>query len=986
MKNLKKVVSVIVTVAMLISSFAALSVSAAEYGDVTESNSHYKAIKVLSGLGIVKGDDEGNFNPTSDIKRSEMVALICREMGQEAAALASGGSTFDDVAANHWAAGYISWGVASNIINGVGDNKFDPDASVKFQDAVVMILRALGYERIALRPENGGYPTGYMKVASQRGVLANASNFDGGKAATREIVAQVIYNSLTTPLVDVSYYADKAEDDEYFVYDGKNGKELRTVLTYTNNIYKVKATVENTAKSLETLRKDVDNHKVELDIVGTYEEAPADILNGDYADANGDLKSPATIKPFVGDTDVSDFIGYTVEAYIVEDEDLNDWKLLAAVVDTKSVTSETVNPVDSDFVSFNGSVFEYTANPETDTRTTKIDVKSADLKIYYNGVLAYDPSAATPVDYITAQNGWTDVEDLLINEADVITFMGDKNDDYDKIFVTDYIYKQVEAVNADTLYIDFEEPGYVELDAEARNDKTFIYNLYNAEGETIDFADIQEKDILNIVAPLDSGVMDTDLDTVKCMDIYVTNETVTGSVDEDFGNGTYTIAGNKYKLEANASPLQSGEEGIFYLTVNGLVYASDAASVVTKNYAFIVAVDNTDTSFGTTVYKIKLFTADGKMETYNIASTLKVYADNAGTYRDTTYYRDTAKSPNQSGFHTTVSGYVAADTETNANNNLAKRVIVYSTNEDGEIREIRFAGIAGQKFEAMNVNGRYSEDTQVFAYEDIDNNTKLFVAPLKGTTNASDWVVDPDDLKIASFSSMDEDKDYTGKAFMFDNDDYLGAVVINKNISAPMKKTHLAVVKAISTGLAADRITTVTKYTFVQSGKTITLAVDDEKYAEVKAAAGNADMAIGDVFRYTVDADGEIDAIEFIYDASTVTFDEGNYPYEELRDNDVALVYGKITEIKSNKMTIAATFDDDDNAGTPEVALPKLTLNDTEGNTYASVQENNLTASSAVKVLTSAAGLKESYGTQDYYVVAIVGENNRFEDCVMIIK
>ena len=127
MKNLKKIVSVIVMVAMLISSFAAVSVFAADYADVNADNSYYKAIKVLSGLGVVKGDDEGNFNPTNDIKRSEMVALICRALGEEAVAQSSSGSSFDDVAADHWAAGYIAWGVAGNIVNGVGDNKFDPE-------------------------------------------------------------------------------------------------------------------------------------------------------------------------------------------------------------------------------------------------------------------------------------------------------------------------------------------------------------------------------------------------------------------------------------------------------------------------------------------------------------------------------------------------------------------------------------------------------------------------------------------------------------------------------------------------------------------------------------------------------------------------------------------------------------------------------------------------------------------------------------------
>ena len=47
MKNLKKLVSVIVTVAMLVSSLAALSVSAA-YPDVDANNSYAKARTVLS--------------------------------------------------------------------------------------------------------------------------------------------------------------------------------------------------------------------------------------------------------------------------------------------------------------------------------------------------------------------------------------------------------------------------------------------------------------------------------------------------------------------------------------------------------------------------------------------------------------------------------------------------------------------------------------------------------------------------------------------------------------------------------------------------------------------------------------------------------------------------------------------------------------------------------------------------------------------------
>lgn len=400
MKNLKKLVSVIVTVAMLISSLAALSVGAAtgQYGDVQESNSYYKAIKVLSGLGVVEGDDEGNFNPTSNIKRSEMVAMVCRAMGQEDVAKASGGSSFDDVAADHWAAGYIAWGVAGDIIYGVGDNKFDPDANVKFQDAVVMVLRALGYERIAQRSENGGYPTGYLKVASQRGVLAS-TNFDGATAATREVVAQVIYNALTTPLVDVSYYAPNPKDDEYVVYDGKNGTDLRTLLTYTNEIYKVKATVENTAKTEENLRKDVDNPKVELDIIGTYDYYWDEILDNQFSSKN------STIKPYVGETEVGDYLGYTVEAYIVENDN-EEWELLAVVVDSKSTDSETVS---ANFEAYdeNSGTFEYYEDLN-DSKTVKIDTKTGDdLSVYYNGSRINESEI----------DGFGGLENLLVNVA-----------------------------------------------------------------------------------------------------------------------------------------------------------------------------------------------------------------------------------------------------------------------------------------------------------------------------------------------------------------------------------------------------------------------------------------------------------------------------------------------------------------------------------------------------------------------------------------
>ncbi len=956
MKNLKKVLSVILTVAMLISSFAAISVSAADYGDVDETNSYYKAIQVLSGLGIVKGDDKGNFNPSSDIKRSEMVTLVCRAKGEESVAQAASGVFFDDVPADHWAASYIAWAVNSDLVKGVGDNKFDPDAPVKFQDAVVMILRALGYERIALRDENGGYPTGYLKVASQKGLLAGAS-FDGATAATREVVAQVIYNALTTPLVDVSYYAPDPDDDEYVVFDGKNGTDLRTLLTYTNEIYKVKATVENTAKTDESLRKEADAPKVEMDIIGTYDYTWSEILDNQFSKNNN------TIKPYVGDTNVSDYLGYTVEAYIVENDD-EEWELLAVVVDSKSTDSETVT---ENFEAYTEGTFEYYQDLN-DARTTKIDLADEDdLSIYYNGSLIDDAD----IDAVTSGRG---LEYLLVEIANSITFMGPKNDDYNKIFVTDYAYRQVESVKAEEQFVKFTTGG-VSLDKDERGDDTFIYNLYDAEGNAITLEDVQEDDLFNIVAPLFNGRSE-EFGDVPYMDIYVTNNVIEGSVTEKIDDDTFYIAGEKYDLDENAS-IKVGDEGVFYITIDGLVYDSDAASVVNKNYSFIAAY-GADESFGVYTHQLKLFTIDNVLETYNVASTLRVYdeaqvPDKDGKlvweYVAKTYKRNDGT---QDIFFADIKDLVDDQTDKDvAVANLANRLVTFKLNTSNEISELRFAGTHVVDFAvAHRPTAKYYDDTKVFASWDLDDNSKLFVTPVTEIATGL-YNVDEEDIELASFSSLDEDKvgGYDVYTFSFDKDDYLGAALSAEKITAALKKSHLAVVKTKSTGIDADG-SDVDKYTFVQSGETLTKAVDYDEMSNIDA------MSIGDVFRYAVDADDEINESEVLYVAATRTFNAGEWTYANYELNDIAVVYGEVTEIKGGKMTL------DDGA-----VLPKMTMNETEGNTYALVDEAKMAGnnpSSAVKALNSAANIKESYSSYTYYVVALIGESNRFEDIVQI--
>ncbi len=959
MKNLKKLVSVIVTVAMLISSFAALSVSAAQYGDVDETNGYYKAINVLSGLGVVKGDEAGNFNPTSDIKRSEMVALVCRLVGEESAAQTSGGSNFADVSADHWAAGYIAWGVDRKIVKGIGDNKFDPDAPVLFQDAVVMVLRALGYERVAMRSENGGYPTGYMKVASQRGVLASTNDYAGGKEATREVIAQVIYNALTAPIVEVSYFAANPDEDEYQIFDGKgkNG-ELRTVLTYTNEIYKVKATVENTAKTDADLRKDADAPKVELKLVSAYDYAWSEVLDGTY-------KKDDSIKPFVGATDVADYLGYTVEAYITENDD-EEWELLAVVADSKASVSETV---EGDFESYAAGVFEYYAD-EDDARTTEIDVDKK-ATIYYNGTVIETKDLEALVSAAAKKDltGDDAIEYLLVEMANSITFMGPKNADYNKIFVTDYAYRQVDSVRADDEYIKLTS-GVLDLNVENRADETFIYNLYDAEGNAITMEDIQEDDILNIVAPAVKGVAE-DFENVPYMDIYVTDITVTGSVSEVTPTGKYLIEDTYYEADANAPKLAAGHEGIFYITIDGLVYDADAASVANKNYSFIVACDYEEI-FSAKTWQMKLFTVEGNIETLDVASSVRVYeGDSYKVYKKSDKSQDT--------YFATIKSLVADQADKDvAISNTAKRIVTYKLNADGEINELRFPA-KGASFSLVAKEGKYNDDLVTFAGQDLDESSKLFVAPVSEVGETKTYNVDEDDLELTSFATMDEDVSYKATLFTFENDDYLGAALVNEAVANSMKKSHLAVVKGVSTALDAND-NEVTKYTFVQSGEIVVKTVSFEE----KVTA----MTVGDVFRYSVNGNDEIVKTELIFDISEGKFaTDYKYTEELLAKNDIAMVMGTVVKVDGNKLTIDVdgVWDEDKATGLEDQIV--LRMSETEGNTYAQVDVAKLTSSNpanAVKALNGTAYIKESYGKHDYKVIAIIGETERFEDMVQI--
>ena len=76
MKNLKKVLAMVLAFACTFSMFAGAKV----FEDVPAGSDYSEAITMLSDLGVIQGKDDGKYHPEDTITRAEACAMIARLM------------------------------------------------------------------------------------------------------------------------------------------------------------------------------------------------------------------------------------------------------------------------------------------------------------------------------------------------------------------------------------------------------------------------------------------------------------------------------------------------------------------------------------------------------------------------------------------------------------------------------------------------------------------------------------------------------------------------------------------------------------------------------------------------------------------------------------------------------------------------------------------------------------------------------------------
>lgn len=230
MRNLKKILALALALVMSMSLMA----TANAFTDDDSINDTYEtAVTVLSGLKVFQGYDDGSFQPQGAITRAQVAAIIYRivtgDVADTQVGIYADYNKFDDVASTSWYAGYVNFCANAEYIKGYDARTFGPNDPVTGYQALAMILRALGYDK------NGEF-TGTnwtiqtAAVGENRGITKNISAGTLGTAASREVVAEILFRAILVEKVNYTPAFGYQLDDTSIGWDTFELEEIEGVV------------------------------------------------------------------------------------------------------------------------------------------------------------------------------------------------------------------------------------------------------------------------------------------------------------------------------------------------------------------------------------------------------------------------------------------------------------------------------------------------------------------------------------------------------------------------------------------------------------------------------------------------------------------------------------------------------------------------------------------------------------------------------------
>ena len=854
MKNLKKVLALVVVFAMMMST-----VAFAGYPDVDATADYADSVALLSALEILEGDEQGKFNPESTITRAEFAAVVCRALGLENSANSAMGATiFNDVAANHWATGYINLATQQGIVNGKGNGIFDPEGNVTYAEAVKMLVVALGYEPVAAA--KGGYPTGYLAVANSIKMTAGIYGTGTNVPALRKTVAMLTANAMETPVMDQTY------GTEIYWTAQDSFDNYKTLLT-DMDVYVATAVVGAVDKKEGTVVIDI--------------QEPSDDFEFGY-NKNGSIKA----KPYeaglvfnVADSNVADMYQVNSKVY-VEKIAKDEYNVLIAIPSDISKSLVVKSSLINDGVFSDGEVSYYESAEAT--KATKIDIEKA-ATVYVNGVKNGEEGLSV-----------TDFASFKGVDATIEFIENSNNDDvYDVVLVTVYENAIVESVNAEEAKyseIELANGETISLDFE---DEDRDIKLVDKDGNDIALADFEKGDVLSIVvSEVNSGVVVDSYDfkekiTINNLGKNTVEGTINGIYDKyRYINDTEYEVGTNVGLGSNGD-LINGAEGIFYLSATGKIIGFEGTAPV--DYGYVLDVYDEKVGNNSYIWTVTMLTEDG-VATYELNSSVK--------YNGTSYDK-----VGRANYATFKAAFFNGVSYTNSQTDADKKAVEYKLTSEGDIKEISSIAVA----KTTVTDKEYNASTNRITSKKFDENTVVF--------DITD--TDPEKAKVADYSILVDNGEYTGDIYAKAGE-AAKVFVMTKGNSAYTTAPTLIAVSTMDTTLNGEDALLVNYYEAGEKEVKKAYFVDDSDPKHGSALYSS--ITKGSVFYATVS--NEVVADYAILATMGTGVNSGKFAVDSsvldaINDevDEVEFAYGYLTIDNDNNYTLVSsynTFGDDE--------------------------------------------------------------------------
>lgn len=600
---MKKVLSFVLSIAMVVClmptmAFAATTSasSSAAYSDI-EGTACEGAVNVLTALKVVDGFTDGTYKPEQTVTRAQMAKLVVTALGVADYATAKT-SKYTDMGSATWAIPYVEYASNLNIVNGVGNGKFNPNGTVTYEQAATMIVRALGYTD-QCKEMNGTWPAIYVQKAMALGIFEDVVN-GGANGANRGDIAIMLFNAIDLPEV----YADGDGATQY-----KSGST-----TFTGNDNK---TFKGTSM-LATLNKDgsseykivdeddadnaVYNIRSYVGLAGkVYTNKDGDVISV------GDLQSTALTGTFN-----SKYDEFTVgdKTYKVANDALKH------VIEGSSWSVENVATAKGET---SAKTVAYFDNGEVDSANA-IDSKD-DLKttVKYNKKITLGAKVSgSTITQIHSLSVWNATSQDLFETSDASVISKSH-----KLFGKEFD----EDDNKDIDYTSFELVGVDSLDKIAEDNVVAVF----ANGDTIRKVEVGTEKVTGTFEEFSEGTVAKDQNNGKPATATIAGKTYKTSKASD--KASDDIA--DWTSATDDDSVSVGDEITAYLNASGSIFKVELSSASASNYAMVLDYAVTydankvvnDQSLNGNDSKIKVMTSTGEVVTLTFKNKADIVGD-----------------------------------------------------------------------------------------------------------------------------------------------------------------------------------------------------------------------------------------------------------------------------------------------------------------------------------------------------------------------